>query len=669
MRETETQMIQPRPSGPRRAAPLVLAGVLATVVLVPGGRPLAEATPPDGRLLSEALEEARAGDWAGAVTRAHAADAEVGADIILWTRLRDGQGSFADYADFLRRDSDWPGVDRIRRQAEAKLPPDMPPAEVVAFFGRDLPLTAGGAFRLANALADLGRTTEAETGIIQAWKTMPMPGGQQAEIYAIWKKTLAPYDVERLDMLLWQGMTDQAERMLPLVPAGWQALARARIAARRDSDGLMALIAAVPASLAKDPGLAFERYLYRVKKGRWQEAGDYLLAHSASAETLGRPEMWMPRRANLARDALQRGDVETAYAIAASGHGTAGADYADAEWLAGFIALTMMDDPEAAVGHFETFSRLAATPISLGRAGYWLGRAEAAAGDPAAAARAWRAGARYQTSFYGQLAAEEVGAAPDPALAEAGDPDWRNAATTRRGVVRAASLFLLAGDDARAAEFFRQAAEGQPAAGRAAVAQMAIDVGRPHIGLRVAKDAAAEGIVLPGQYYPLHAMATESWQVPTEWAMAIARQESEFDAQAGSDAGARGLMQLMPATAEAVAKQEGLAYDRAKLTSDPLYNARLGTGYLSHMLDRFGGSYVLATASYNAGPGRVAKWIDEFGDPRDPEVDPVIWIERIPYSETRNYVMRVLEGMQVYRARLAGAPSPIRLATDIRGPG
>ena len=485
---------------PRLALPSMLAAALALVALTPSGGPRAEATPPDGRLLSEAMEEARAGDWAAALDRARAADAGVGADIILWTRLRDGQGSFSDYADFLARDSDWPGLAQIRRQAEGKLPGDLPPAEVVAFFGRAPTLTPGGALRRANALADLGRTTEAETEILRAWTTMPMSGREQADIYTVWRRVVAPRDTDRLDMLLWEGRTDQAENMLPLVPADWQALARARIGVREDVDGSTALIDAVPESLRDDPGLAFERYLFRVRKGRWLDAAEYMLSHSTSAATLGRPDMWMERRANLAREALQRGDVAMAYGLAASGPGTAGTDYADAEWLAGFIALTRMDDPKTAIGHFETFGRLVDTPISLGRAGYWLGRAEAAAGDAAAADRAYRAGARYQTSFYGQLAAEAAGLDFDPGIAGAAPPDWQGAPGTDRAVVRAARLILLSGDDVGAARFFRQAAEGQSAEARAAVAQMAIDSGRPHIGLRVAKDAAAAGIVLPSQY-------------------------------------------------------------------------------------------------------------------------------------------------------------------------
>ena len=191
---------------------------------------------------------------------------------------------------------------------------------------------------------------------------------------------------------------------------------------------------------------------------------------------------------------------------------------------------------------------------------------------------------------------------------------------------------------------------------------MAIDLGRPQIGLRIAKDAAGDGIVLPAQYYPLHAIAEAEWQVPTEYALAIARQESEFDAAAGSGAGARGLMQLMPATAQHMAEVAGEPYEPARLTADPLYNARLGTEYLARMLDYFDGAYVLATAAYNAGPGpgrRVAR--GERRPARPGASTPVAWIESIPFTETRNYVMRVLEGLHVYRARLEGVPVPVRI--------
>ncbi len=644
--------------------------VIAAVALLGAAGAAPAQTTAEGRLLADALDAAGEADWQEAKSFAAETGSPVAQDIVLWARLRDGAGNWDEYLDFIARHPDWPGLATLRRAGERQMPSGMPPAEVFGFFAGDPPQTGIGSLRLADALAASGREPEAEAEVLRAWTSFSMTGAERAAVLARWKPVVAPASEARLDMLLWRGLTSEAAAMLPMVSPDWQLLAQARIACRRDSEGLQYAINQVPAALKGDPGLAYERYLYRVAKGHWQDAEDYLLEMSRSARALGKPELWMPRRANLARQALEDGDVAAAYRLAARNYGSSGADYADAEWVAGFVALTRMDDPKTAIAHFVRFRAAVATPISLGRAGYWLGLAYAREGDAVAAAEAFRMAAGYQTSFYGQLAAEKVASPPDATLAGGGPvPDWRHAPFMQTSVVQAAYWLHLADDDRRASQFWRQAAEGRPAGTRAALAQMAIDLGRPQIGIRIAKDAAAEGMILPDQYYPLHLIARSAWPVPTEFAMAIARQESELDARAASEAGAKGLMQLMPATARHIAEAEGVAYDPARLVNDPLYNAGLGTAYLARMLERYDGSYLLATAAYNAGPGRVDEWIDRLGDPRLPGADPVGWIEEIPYTETRNYVMRVLEALHVYRARLNGHAAPVQIVADITRTG
>jgi soluble lytic murein transglycosylase len=639
--------------------------MLALAATVGSSAPIAAQNAEQGALLAHALDAAAVGDWVDAKARAGAVGSPIADDIVLWTRLREGAGNWEEYGDFLARHPDWPGLAALRRAGERQMPSGQPPETVLAFFDGRLPESGTGSLRLAEALSTSGREAEAEAEIVRAWTTFSMTAAERRAMLGRWNDALARHHEARLDMLLWRGLAGEAEAMKPLVSPEWQKLADARILTRRDAEGLQYAIDQVPPSLRDDPGLAYERYVYRVKKGRWQDAEDFLLARSSSAAALGRPDMWMERRANLARQALADGQVEEAYAIAAKSFGTSGADYADAEWVAGFIALTRLDDPGKAIAHFRRFHDLVATPISLGRAGYWLGRACEAAGDTACAEAAYAEGARYQTSFYGQLAAERAGLPADPALAGSIVlPDWPSEPRIGSSVVEAAYFLHVAGDDARASLFFRQAAAGQPARVRAAVAQMAIDLGRPEIGVRIGKDAATDGIIIADQYYPLHPVAKRDWHVPTEYAMAIARQESELDATAASGVGARGLMQLMPATARGMADAVGIAFSADRLT-EPLYNARLGTEYLARMLDRYRGAYILATAAYNAGPGRVDQWLATLGDPRDGTVDPVIWIESIPYSETRNYVMRVLESLHVYRARLQGRPEALRLLADI----
>ena len=646
--------------------------VLLTALLAAGlaAAPATRAqTAMQGQTLARALDHASVGNWTAAAKIA----AGVGGpatDIVLWLRLREGGGSWAEYRSFALRHPSWPNLTTLRRHSEGKMPAETPAAEVVAFYAAEAPMTGAGVLRLAAALTEIGRPAEAEALVAEAWRGTALGLANQAAVARAYPEVVAPLDVARTDMLLWRGLTSEASGMLDRLPADWRKLAEARIAVRAGADGSTALIEALPATVRGDPGLVYERYLYRVGKGRWDEAEAYLLKYSTSAEALGQPDLWMERRANLARGALRRGEVATAYALAAQNYGTkdSGADYADAEWVAGFVALTAMDNPTLAVEHFARFQAAVATPISLGRAGYWLGRARQAAGDAEGAQAAYAEGAKHQTSFYGQLAALAAGVPSDPRLAGAGPaPDWRALGVRRNSVVEAAAFLQAAGDDARALQFLRHAAEGMPAEARAALAQMAIDLDRPHVGVRLAKDAAAKGLVLPDQYYPLHDIAGEAWPVPAEFALAIARQESEFNPAAVSSAGARGLMQLMPATAEEVAGKLAVAYDARALTADPLYNARLGTAYLARMYEGFGGSYVLAAAAYNAGPGRVSGWLATLGDPRRPGADTVAWIESIPFEETRNYVMRVLESLHVYRARLQGEAQPIRLASDIGG--
>ncbi|MDT8344426.1 MAG: lytic transglycosylase domain-containing protein, partial [Thermohalobaculum sp.] len=380
------------------------------------------------------------------------------------------------------------------------------------------------------------------------------------------------------------------------------------------------------------------------------------------------PKLWAERRAMLVRRATREGRGELAYRLATR-HGLTpadGYDYADLEWLAGWVALRRRGDPARAIGHFERFEAAVETPISLGRGGYWLGRAHAAAGDAAAAEAAYARAARHQTSFYGQLAAAAIGAPGDPMLTASDLPDWQKSPVTRTDDVRMAAIVHFAGEDALAFQTFihlSQRIEGGAALG--ALADLALELGRPHYAVRIAKTATRKGLVLMPAYYPVTELARYASAVEPALAMAIARQETELNPEAISHAGARGLMQVMPATAKKVASWIGEDYSAERLTADWRYNARLGQTYLSRRIEEFGGSYVLAAAAYNAGKSRVDEWIGTNGDPRLPGTDMIDWIEDIPFSETRNYVQRVIEGVYVYRTRLAGQAGDMTILDDL----
>lgn len=637
---------------------LTAAALAFWASVVPAG-----ASSQQARALGSAMDAVRASDWDKAVSEGRRAGA-TGLDIVEWHRLRAGRGDFDEVVDFLRRNPDWPGLDLLRRRSEGKVPYGRRAQEVVAFFAGNPPQTGAGSIALASAYEALGRKGEAEAQVVLAWRTQSMSTGDEASLLQRYGSLLRAHHEARLDMLLWTNETAAAERMLPRVSEGWQRLARARMALRAEAPGVDGLIAAIPAALANDPGLAFERYRWRVRKGRNADAIE--LALSRDPEALGRPEVWAEFRGALIRWALREGRAREAYRVA-SRHGLSeGSDYAELEWLAGHIALTRLADPTTALRHFQRFRVAVSSPISMGRAGYWEGRAHEALGNAEGAAQAYALGAEHQTSFYGLLAAERAGIPMDPSLTGTKVyPDWRKAAFVSSSVFKAAALLHEAGESRLAARFLAHLSESKDETGVGQLVDFALALGEPNIALTIAKRAAEGGIVVPKGYYPVVDLGVTDPRVPMELALAIARRESEFDPRAISGVGARGLMQVMPGTAQEVTGRLAIEFDNGRLLSDPVYNATIGKAYLAELIGTFGHNYVLVSAAYNAGPSRPIRWMSDNGDPRSGTIDVVEWIEAIPFRETRNYVMRVMESLPVYRARLTGQVQPIRLSEEL----
>lgn len=618
--------------------------------------------------LRAAMVAVRAGDFVTAQGLA-GPPGGLAADIVEWHSLRAGTGTFADYLSFVKRRPDWPGLPWLRKFGEDKIGSGTDPKAVAAYFANDLPQTPAGIRSAIAAYRALGQTGDAEALAVLAWRSMALSPEDEDALRGIFPKLLASQDAARLDMALWNGLKPDADRLLPRVSADRQALAAARIGLRDGVDGVDALIAKVPTALANDPGLAWDRYVWRKRKGRDADALVLLLERSTSAKALGQPARWSPDRRRIARDLMRGGLGESAYQVA-SRHflSPQDSDYPDLEWLSGYIALRFLKKPDVALDHFTRFRMAVNTPISLGRAGYWEGRALEAMGAKVDAQAAYEFGAEFQTSFYGLLAAEKAGLPMDPALLGTESfPDWRQAAWQKSSVMQAALLLLKAGEKDLAERFMRHLCESLDATAIGQMSQMALDLHEPHIALSLAKFAADQGIVLNRAYYPVATLSKGKLPVPTELALSIARRESEFDPVVVSPAGARGLMQLMPGTAKDMATALGLDYDLGRLTSDPDYNAQLGSAYLAKLSQEFGTNWMLVAAAYNAGPTRPRRWVLDYGDPRGPDVDPIDWIESIPFEETRNYIMRVTESIPVYRARLHGKVEPIRLLSDLKG--
>ena len=616
--------------------------------------------------LKQAVHHARSDNWSSAISEAQSGGPLV-RDIVEWHRLRLGEGSFEETRAFLAKHPDWPGLKYLRKQSEENIPHRYDPEKVLGFFKSEPPQTGRGALRQAEALTATGREEEARAQIVLAWTTLSMDQDEHEAFVSRYGDTLKPHHWSRLDTLLWRGDTNEATRMLPLVSKGQQALAKARLALRKKNDGVDALIAAVPSELADDAGLAYERFLWRASKGRNQDAIDLILARSNSVASLGQPQRWASWRRVLARWSMREGKAQQAYQLASFHHLTGGSDQNDLEWIAGYVALRKMNDPVTALEHFQAFRLAVDTPISMGRAGYWLGRAYEASGDAVAAKAAYQLGGEYQTSFYGLLAAEKADMPMDPTLTgNEPFPPFDQSRFWGGSVMEAARLLQAADERYWAERFAVHLAESLTREEIGQLGAWAESVNAPHLQVMIAKQAARVGLTIPRPYYPTPDIGRGNRTVPRALELAIARRESEFDPSVMSGVGARGLMQLMPGTASDMAKRLDMPYSKSRLITDPEYNTRLGSEYLAKLIEDFGMNPGLVSVAYNAGPTRATRWTEQLGDVRASSTDIIDWIEHIPFRETRNYVMRVAESLPVYRARLTGKTEPLSLSKELK---
>ena len=617
------------------------------------------------RPLASAMHAMQAGRWE--VARGLAArDGPAAEALIEWHFLRAGLGTPDQILAFLAAHADWPDLDYIRRQSEAIMAKDASPEQILAFYTAHPAQTGTGALSHATALLTQDQLGEAEATLVMAWRSLNLTTEEHEAFLAADPELLKPHHAARLDMALWRGLSD-VDLMLSLVSAEDQRLAKLRQtldSRARASDEIAAL---TEAELA-NPGIAHAMFNRHVRSDK-DAAIDLILRQSRIDGGLGQPEAWASWRRALARDRMREGKPEDAYALASVHQLFEGENFADLEWLSGYLALTYLDAPEMALDHFQRFRDVVATPISLGRAGYWIGRTQEALGNPEAAALAYAQGAKHQTSFYGLLAAERGGLPADPALSGDQDfaPDGANLSPPNLAM-QAAILALAAGQSILAEKFIVHLGGTLNRDGLNLMARILKNLDAPHLQVMLGKAAAARGLTLPGPYYPLHPMAGAALPVPPELALAIARRESEFDPNVVSGAGAMGLMQVMPGTARDVARDLRIPYERDRVMRDWEYNVRLGGTYLEQLARLFDGNIVLIAAAYNDGPAGPPQWIAQFGYPRlTGGMDIVDWIEHIPFRETRNYVMRVAESLPVYRARLGQPALPQPFSTELTG--
>jgi soluble lytic murein transglycosylase len=627
----------------------------------------------DRQALESALTSARRGDSGAAQATMQSITDPVARKIVLWAMVDASGEQLAFFElDQARRDLvGWPRPARRQTVAEkALVTSGLPPAQVVAWFGGADPTSAQGAMALASAYQQMGRTSDAQALIKHWWRTQIFEADVQQTMLMRFGSFLTVDDhIQRTDTLLYGTQGPALHDMLAMLPGNEQAVAQARMALRSNARGAMSLADSAPPSAVLDPGLTVERARYLHAQDMDSSA---LALVSRFPQTMPCDEaasrVWTLRK-QLINYALKNGDYRSAYALADKSGLVAGVDYTEAEFYAGWLALSKLHQPAVADAHFANIQRASSTPISQARALYWRGRAAEAEGDQVQAMAFYVEGGRHYTTFYGQLAAEKAGLQQ---INIGRDPTPGTAAAARfegRDLVRAIRILASLDEHDLYRTFVLAAAETMPTPEEyVLLVDLARNNGDQDLSMRVVRAAAQHGVILPERGYPVRTTSLFPGSGDSAIVFSLTRQESNFDPRLRSNVGARGMMQLMPGTAAALSRKMGEPYQPGML-DDPDYNMRMGSFYIGNLIDNFGGSYVLATAGYNAGPGRPAEWISYCGDPRSSSVDPVDFIECIPFSETRNYVMRVMEAAEVYRARLNGGVTTLRLAEDLKRGG
>jgi soluble lytic murein transglycosylase len=590
--------------------------------------------------------------------------------ILLWYLIRIGASdlSSAEITQFAIANSTWPEPELFRRRAEQALDRENPGAEIIikAFEGSH-PYSVRGRMMLARAYLALGKTAEAKTQIGHAWLDRTLTDQDEATIVTEFRALMSTADLKaRMDLALFTNNAADALRVARHMGPDYERLATARMAIDKNSPNAAQLLAAVPSSLMNDPDYIFARAQFARRKENWQEAAEFLLRAPKDPTLMVSPDQWWEEKRIVSRKVLDLGNPKLAFQIVEGHLGSSPADQAEAEFHEGWYAFRYLNEPRVGLQHFAKVAEASGKPVTRARAFYWMGRA-AEAGAGGSARDYYSRAAEFGFTFYGQMARAKLGLT-DLGLSRTVTPTAADRVAIERDDRFAALAELNAmGRKDLATPFYKYLAEQLPTAGQIAVLiDMAEKQGWYTFAVTAGKAASQRGLDMQALAWPVRGLPADIDTSGLEKALAFAitRQESEFNQADVSSAGATGIFQVMPDTGKDAAKMLHIPYDKNAWKTDPRYNVKLGTAYVNNLVKNYDGNYVMAIAGYNAGPGRIHEWVQAYGDPRSPNIDIVDWMERIPFSETRNYVQRVLENLQVYRFRLEG--KRLMIADDLR---
>ncbi len=619
----------------------------------------------DFNLAKKAISEMQKSKWKTALKTAKKAKNKSIYNFIQWRHLltTGNQASFYDYKVFIDKNPNYPRIDRLRYLSEHKLSTEsVSPKKIINWFVSKNPLSGYGKMILGESHVLVGDKNKGVKLIKEGWITADLSKNELKYFRKKYKKYLKAEDyIKRADYLAWNGDRWDLGRLIRYLPKDYELLYNARHLLMSKGYGVDQAIANVPKKFKNDAGLNYDRLKWRRKKGRVDSSVEILLKIKNNKEYLVRPDKWWKEREIISRALLYKKKYEIAYKIS-SNHGMSkGSEFAAAEWMSGWIALSFLNDPITAQNHFKNFYKNVNYPISLSRGAYWIGRTYEKIGDVDQSNNWYREASKYLTTYYGQLAFLKLDPNGKFELNKEMEIDTKyRIKFFNKELVKITYLLDELKKDKYTKHILRHLANDNIASGSEVLAaELATSINRYDFAIQVSKIASYQKRFHNKFNYPI--ISTPKYingrKIPdSALILSIIRQESEFDLEANSHAGAKGLMQLMPYTAKLVSRQAKLPYSKSRLTSDPEYNINLGSHYIAGLILQYDGAYPFAIAAYNAGPNRVKYWRRINKDPQKNQIDYVDWVELIKFRETRNYVQRVLENYNVYRYILEQKP-------------
>ncbi len=589
--------------------------------------------------------------------------------LITWMHLKTTRNgaSFSEYKKFIEQNDYYPRINRIRYLAEEKIYlRNNSPTSIINWFEKYPPLGGLGKIKLAEAYLEQGKLDEVKKLIKDGWRTAEIRKNDLGYYRAKFKKFLTSEDhIARADYLAWERKYWDLKRMLKYLPTDQRTLYNARQILMSNSYGVDNAIAKVPQYLKKDPGLEFDRLRWRNRRGRLDGSLEILYQNANKTETqMVRPDKWWEQRESVTRSLIYKKRYKTAYKISSEHSLSSGPSFAEAEWLSGWIALTFLKSPEYAISHFQNFYNNVGYPISLARGAFWLGESYSSLNEIDVANKYYAEAAKYPMTYYGQLAFNKINPGGNFELKDESFFDKEFEKEFKKNKLIKHVILLHELDASQyAKDILKHLAQLNIEKGSEVLAaELSTMVERYDFAIQISKKASYEKRFYNKYNYPVIAtpkIVNKREMPKQEIVLAIIRQESEFDRKANSWAGARGMMQLMKYTAKIVAKEAKLPYSISRLTQDPEYNIKLGSYYFNGLLEDYSGVFPFAIAAYNAGPNRVKTWRRVNGDPSKGQISYINWIEQIRFEETRNYVQRVLENINVYKYILRKEPVQI----------